>query len=140
MAARGWRSLDHTADLELSAWAESEEALLAEAARALVAVMTGSAPPAPDAAWTERTLSIEALDAEDRLVRWLNEVLYLAVHEGFLVRRAAIALSGTGLTATVAGEPGARARLETELKSVTYHDLRLERSGGRWRARFVVDV
>ncbi len=134
---RGWRALDHTADLALSVWAESEAALLAQAARALVCVMTDDARPGPRRSWDTRELALDALDPEDRLVRWLNEVIYLAVAEGFLTRAADVRLDGNGLAARLAGERGAVA---TELKSATYHDLHLTGDGGRWRARFVVDV
>jgi SHS2 domain-containing protein len=133
--SRGWRPLNHTADLALSVWAESEAALLAEAARAIVSTMTEGARPGP--ARDTRTLTLEALDPEDRLVRWLNEVIYLAVAEGFLTREADLRLEGAGLVARLAGERGTVA---TELKSVTYHDLHLTGDGGHWRARFVVDV
>lgn len=76
------RTLDHTADVRLEIRAPSEEALLAEAALALVEALTeGEAPPALE----ERAVRVESLDAEDRLVRWLNEVLYLAVIRGFLM-------------------------------------------------------
>jgi SHS2 domain-containing protein len=134
---RGWRALNHTADLALAVWADSEPALLAQAARALVSVMTEDARPGPRRTYERRALTLEALDPEDRLVRWLNEVIYLAVSEGFLTREADVRLEGAGLSADLAGERGTVA---TELKSVTYHDLRLAADGDRWRARFVVDV
>lgn len=140
MSRRGWRPLDHTADLALEVHAATEEDLLEEAGCALVAVMTASAAPAPPETWGERRVTLDSLDPADRLVRWLNEVIYLAVSEGFLVRRAAITLRADGLDARARGETDAGERLATELKSATYHDLYLAREEGGWRARFVVDV
>ena len=130
---RGHRQIEHTADLALEVWAPSEEALLEEAAQALVEIMTDGATISGEA---ERSVELECLDGEDRLVRWLNEVIYLAVNSGFVLQSAELRLEGeTGLAATMRGTE--REGLVTgELKSVTYHDLRLEERF----ARFVVDV
>jgi SHS2 domain-containing protein len=135
---RGHRTLDHTADLALYLWAESEEALLVEGARAIVAELTQGARVEPNAS---RALGVTAVDREDRLVQWLNEVLVLALLEGFLVHDAEITLREDGLDAVLSGEAGAHAKIHTELKSATYHDLALAKdAAGRWTAQVVVDV
>ena len=90
---RGHRQLEHTADLAFEVWAENEPDLLAEAALALVDCLTEGAPPL-GAPLEERAITLEAIDREDRLVRFLNEVIYLAVSEGFLVRGFRIELTG----------------------------------------------
>lgn len=137
---RGFRQIDHTADLALEVWAPAEVDLLVEAARAVVAILTEGADLGAEPAATV-PVSVAGIDREDRLVRWLNEILVLAVHEGFLLLDAAIELEGEGgLTALVRGRPGAREQVSTELKAVTYHDLRLEGDGRGWRARVVIDV
>ncbi len=100
--------------------------------------MTGNAAVRPD---TTRTIRIEAADAEERLVRFANEVIYLATSQGFLLSDADIIVYPDKLVATVAGEENAHARLETEIKSATYHDLQVKRSeDGNLRAQLVVDV
>jgi SHS2 domain-containing protein len=137
MSSRGHRSLEHTADLAVELWAPDEPTLLVEGARALVELLTEGAAIHANA---ERAVELVALDAEDRLVRWLGEVLYLATVEGFLVDDAALELAGTGLRGTVRGQPDAADRLRTEIKAVTYHDLRLERGTAGVRARVVFDV
>lgn len=145
MSDRGHRSVEHTADLAVELWAPDEAALLVEGARALVELLTEGAVIRATA---ERPLELTAIDPEDRLVRWLGEVLYLAAVEGFLVHDATITLSGTlsgtlpgtSLRGTVRGQPDAEALLRTEIKAVTYHDLRLERGPAGVRARVVFDV
>lgn len=134
----GHRQVDHTADLALELWAPDEETLLQEGARAVVGLVTEGAEVEP---LETRRVELESVDREDRLVRWMNEVLWLAIGEGFLVADARIVLSEKGVTAEVWGEPDAADRIRTELKSVTYHDLHVERDGaGVYRARVVIDV
>lgn len=133
----GFRQIDHTADLALQLWAPSEAELLQVGARAIVSTLTGGADVRADAS---RPVSVDALDAEDRLVQWLNEIIYAAVTDGFVTASADIELGATSLTATLHGEADAAAKVETELKSVTYHDLKLEHTDAGWRAQIVIDV
>jgi SHS2 domain-containing protein len=137
MTEQGHRQLEHTADLALEIWAPSEEALLLEAAQALVSILTEDARPGSG---SRRSVRVEGLDREDRLVQWLNRVLLLALLEGFLLRDARLRLSDHGLEAEIDGEEAAIDKIRTELKSVTYHDLELIEEAGRWRARIVIDV
>lgn len=136
---RGHRQLDHTADLALELWGESEEDVLCAGAEGVVTIMTEGGEVEARA---ERRVHIDAVDPHDRLVQWLNEIIVAAVAGGFLFGSADIALDGpTGLSATIRGEPDAGDRVVAELKSATYHDLELgQDQGGGWRARVVIDV
>jgi SHS2 domain-containing protein len=151
MEGRGHRQVEHTADLALDVWAPSEEALLVEAARALVDCLEGDRTPGDRAAGDRRSresraplgtreLAFECIDPEDRLVQWLNEVLFLATVEAFLVRDAEIHLEPTHLRARVYGEAADPTRPLAEIKSATYHELRLEHSSDGARAHVVLDV
>jgi SHS2 domain-containing protein len=135
MVDSGHRQVEHTADLAIELWAPSEALLLREGALAVVEILTEGHPPA---ASETRTLQIESIDAGDRLVQWLNEIIYLATVDGFVTADASIVLAGSGLTASVRGNQ--RDGIKTEIKSATYHDLRLEKVDGSWRARVVLDV
>jgi SHS2 domain-containing protein len=134
---RGHEQIDHTADLAMRVWAPSEQELLLEAAQALIEVLTDGAGSQPK---LTREISVEAVDAEDRLVQWLNEVLSLVELEGFLLADAQLELVGSrGLRALIRGAI-ARGSVVTELKSVTYHALELSLTPCGYRARFVIDV
>ena len=137
MSATGHTQIDHTADLALELWAPSEAELLAEASRAVVAIMTEGKSPAPE---TVRTVELDPVDNEDRLVQWVNEIIYLAVTEGFVVASCELDLQDSRLAATVRGQPDAGDLLAGELKSATYHDLALEQRDDGWWARLVIDV
>jgi SHS2 domain-containing protein len=134
----GYRQIDHTADVALELWGDSEAALLDAGARAVTELLTEGAEVTDRAG---RDIAIDAIDAGDRLVQWLNEIIVAAVSDGFLYRAADIELDGeTGLRAHARGEPGAHDRVVAELKSATYHDLVVERGPSGWVARVVIDV
>ena len=134
----GYRQLDHTADLALELWGDSEEEILVIGAVAVTDILTGGADIADRIAFD---IAIDAVDPGDRLVQWLNEIIVAAISGGFLFHSAAIALDGaTRLTALARGEQGGSGRVVAELKSATYHDLALERAELGWRARVIIDV
>ena len=132
----GYRQVEHTADVALELWGPDEEALLEQGALALVELLTdGAAVPAT----ADRQVEVEVVDDGDRLVRWLNEVLWLALVDGFVVASARFDLRDPGLLrAHVRGDSATP--IVTEIKSATYHDLQIEREGPRLRARVVLDV
>ena len=133
-SARGHRSIDHTADLALEIWAESEAGVLEQAAVALTELLMDGATVADR---QRRVVTLEALDPEDRLVRWLSELLWLATGEGFLAARASVTMDGDGLRAEIEGDA---AEVAQEIKAATYHDVSLAPEGDGWRARVVFDV
>lgn len=124
--------------MALELWGDSEEDVLVAGGQAVTEILTGEGVVADQ---DGREVSIEAVDAGDRLVQWLNEIIVAAVADGFLFHGAAIQLSGaTGLRARMRGETGAHHRVVAELKSATYHDLAIEQAGSGWRARVIIDV
>jgi SHS2 domain-containing protein len=133
----GHRQIDHTADLALEIWGPDEVAVLREAARAVVGIVTEQGAVGTG---ERRDVELEALDGADRLVRWINEILYLATVEEFVTADASVSLHEGGLRATLVGEAKGRHLLRTEIKSATYHDLLLEQREGGIFARVVMDV
>jgi SHS2 domain-containing protein len=136
MSDAGHRQVEHTADLALELWAPDDAALLEQGALAVVEVLTDGATVA---ATEERAVELEVVDEADRLVRFLNEVLWLAQVDGFVVASATFDLSDPQrLRARVRGNTSTP--LVEEIKSATYHDLAIERRGPRLQARVVLDV
>jgi SHS2 domain-containing protein len=140
VTAPGHRWLEHTADLQLEVWAADEPALLLEAARAVVDALTEGAPlhHAPEVL---RDVEIDALDAEDRLVRWLNEVLFLATVDGVFVQGGVLALHGAGgLSGRVQARDAGPDAVRAEIKSATYHEIALHHAAAGDPARIVARV
>lgn len=133
----GHQQVDHTGDLALRFWAPTEATLLAEGARAVIEVLTAKVEVSRA---DTRQLSIDSLDDEDRLVRWLNEVLLLATVDGFVLAEAEVHLRPGGLEATLRGQADALELIRTEIKSVTYHGVQLAREDRRVVGQVVVDL
>lgn len=96
----------------------------------------GAPPPTP----AEHVVEIEADDAADLLVLWLRELLYRQQVDDFIPTDATFEeLDEHHLRAVVRGGPAPAAAVR-ELKGVTYHGLRAERTSDGWRARVIFDV
>lgn len=136
-------SFAHTGDVGFALEAQTLSELFDAAREALLAVLLAS-PPASGS--EERTVRLSAPSLEVLLVRWLDEILYLAQTEGCLAAASTptVAARGDGwdLSATVAVEPyrPATAGALREVKAVTYHGLAVHHAAEGWRARVILDV
>ncbi len=136
----GHRTVPHTADLRIEAWAPTREECLAEAVRGLVdsfAVVTGL-PPQRRA----RRHMTARLD-EDLLVAVIDEVIYRLDADGQVpvsvaVRRA----PDGGVEVSFALIPVAEAEITGAApKAASLHDLRCAPdAAGRWSCTVTVDV
>jgi SHS2 domain-containing protein len=132
--AYGWG--EHTGELELWITGSSEEAVFAEALRAVAELLGGDHGEARVAA--ARSVAVEGADRARLLAGWLEELAFLAETEGLVPERAEeLRLAPTGVNARVVGRRGAPPHL---IKAVTLHRLAFERSPEGWRARVVLDV
>ena len=138
---RPYEYLEHTADMGLRVRGETLAGLLMNAAHALfetIAVLTTIDET--------DTLDIQltAESVEDLFVAWLDELIFLHETEAVFFKRAHIhRCTETAVTATVHGEPANRQKHEvyTEIKSVTYHQLRVEKTADNtWLAEVIFDL
>lgn len=90
-----------------------------------------------------REIRVEAEDRESLLVEWLNETIYLIETEGLIFSCFSIEqMTDTTLQAKVVGEQLDETRhdLKTQVKAVTYHDLKVEKTDFGWFAQVIFDV
>ncbi len=133
----GHRAVEHTADLAIELWAADFAGLIREGALAVMAILTdGAVISGSDV----REVAIEGVDDEERLVRFLNEIIWLASGTGFLVADAEIVVTATGVRARLHGSADAGDSVRTEIKSVTFHQLAIVRDAAGVRTRLVLDV
>ena len=131
---------EHTADLGLRIQAPDLDGLFAEAARRssrLLSRITGTIQPLQ-----RFDVELSADDCEYLLFDWLRELLYRFDTEHMLFGRFDVHVSESGLKGTAWGEPVdvSRHALGHEVKAITYHRLRLERTSDGWLAEAIVDI
>ncbi len=129
-----YRWVDHTAEVELALEGATEEEVLRDALVALGELLDDEGGGEP----VRRAVELQAPTRADLLAAWLEELVFLAETEALVPERAdELELRPDGLAAVVVGRDGAPRPV---VKAVTYHGLRFDHEGGRWRARVVLDV
>jgi SHS2 domain-containing protein len=130
----GYRFVEHIGEVEVELDAASEAGIFEFALSAFAELTGGAGGGEPAAHEIELTASDRAL----LLVDWLSELVFLAEVERFVPERVtAFELEDGRLSATVAGYRGDPSHL---VKAVTLNRLALERKGGTWHGRVVLDV
>lgn len=131
----GFREVEHTADWELEVWAPDFASLLEQSARGMYKLAGVRLLPEPRL--TEE-LRLHAEDRESMLVDFLSELLFLGEvnHEGF--DQYDLQLDDKVLSARLGG---ARiAEQAKEIKAVTYHKLKIEKTDAGLQVNIVFDV
>ena len=134
-----WEQFEHTADLGLRVTAPDREALYCDAARGLFGMIVERIPQ-------ERDERIELQVAGRRhdwlLFDWLNELLFVFETRELLLDDFEVAIDDEGLRGSARGAKVdlGRDRLLHEVKAITYHGLRVDRTADGWLAELIVDI
>jgi SHS2 domain-containing protein len=135
-----FKILDHTADIMVEVRAVALPELFADAARAMVAVLTDSSTIQGKQALM---VEVEADNLEQLLVTWLTELIFRHETELWLFSEFEIhAMTDTRLEAKVWGEKldPKRHPIDREIKAVTYHRLSIEEEDEGFRTKIVFDL
>jgi SHS2 domain-containing protein len=138
--ARHCETFDHTADVGLCARADTLGELFVALAEGLCDVVCPRENVTPA---SSRGASAAADDVGALVVDFLNEVLWAVQTDHFAVAAVRVAqVSETAVTAELLGEPydAARHEMLTEVKAVTYHQLKVATGPGGWIARVIMDI
>lgn len=132
------------ADVAFEAWGATLEELFSAAADATTNAMAGNLEAIADR--RRRPIRLEEQSSDLLLLRLLEELIYLKDVEGLLLRVPAVRIHRREdvlvLEAEARGEPldPLRHRLQADVKAVTLHRLRVERTPQGWEASVVLDV
>jgi SHS2 domain-containing protein len=131
--------VEHTADAALRGRGPDFPSLCEVMARALFEVITDTATVEPR---LRRELRVTAETREDLLHDWLEELNGAHQIHGEVYSLFAIRVEGLALLAVAGGEPidPDRHDLRTEVKAVTWHDLRVTELPGGLEAYVLLDI
>jgi SHS2 domain-containing protein len=138
--APGHRSVPHTADARIEAWAPTRERCVAEAVAALVETCADVSRARPVA--TEE-FQVPAGPDEDMLVAVLDRVVYLIDTAGQLPVRADVSASGGGFGVRLEMADADADAVEVTgaaPKAVSLHELRFAADPAGWSCAVTVDV
>lgn len=139
MADLGHRTVPHTADLRVEAWAPSRQECLAEALRGLIDSFA-DVTSTPVERTTERPV-LAASDA-DVLAAAAEEIIYLLDAEGQIPVDVQVRPVTGGIVLVLALAAADAVEITGAVpKAVSFHGLRCEPDGAdRWSASLVIDV
>lgn len=132
--------LDHTADFGIHVFADNVKNLFRNAALALTDQLVETADLL---AREKKRIVIEGSDRPDLMVNWLREILYLWTGEECFVQSVHIeSIAEKQLKARVWVDPFSpeRHKLISEIKAVTYHQVRVYKTFSRWEANVIFDI
>ena len=132
--------LEHTADIGFRARGRTREEMFANAALALESVAVEIERVEPKILYP---IAAAGEDDESLLVNWLNEVLfYLDGRRVVMCRFRVEQIEADRIVGQGWGEPRHSERHPPKLvvKGVTYHQLKISRTGGGWCAEVYLDI
>lgn len=140
----GFEYLEHTADAKFRAYGRTIEEAFENAALAMFNVMIATDRVRET---VSKKIEIKSADIDGLLVDWLSELLYLFDAEQVVFGKFAVEgikenNDEYSLSASVSGETIdlSRHEFDTEVKAVTYNELKIEETAGGWMAQVVVDT
>ena len=132
--------IDHTADIGVKVYGKDQIELFRNAAFAMFDIMA-------DLEGLKTSLSVdikkEAPNTDELLVEWLDELLYNFYTKGLIFNEFdIIELDDKHIIGKATGRHVGenRSRLKTEIKAVTYHDLKVEKKDNLWQTQLIFDV
>jgi SHS2 domain-containing protein len=134
-SSHGFQEIPHTADWAMKVWAEDLPGLFVEAANGMNALSGARLSASPK---IKRSFADEAEDAETLLVAFLSELVYLQEQENLGFTDFDIKLDGFSLSVEMEG--ATLAALEKPLKAVTFHNIEILNTPGKYEVQVVFDV
>ena len=147
MSDKGFKIIDHTADVGIQVWAKQLTDLFTEAARAMMSIIVDRATVAEK---LKTTITLEAENIEELFLQWLKEILYLMEKEEMVFSEFHIENDNFSycddfkyfIQAVLEGEKLNMKRhgICTEIKAVTRHNFFLKKEENLWKTFVLFDI
>ncbi|MCZ6622725.1 MAG: archease [Deltaproteobacteria bacterium] len=88
-------------------------------------------------------LEVEGVDRDDLMVNWMRELLYLFQVSGYLLKEFQVReVKEDSVRGEVSGEKfdPDRHDIQREIRSVVYHQSRMEKTGDKWIAQVMFEL
>jgi len=131
----GYRTVPHTADVRIEAWAPSREECVAQAASGMLASFLDLSSAVPVASVSAR---LDPDTDEDLLVGVLDELIYRLDTDGRIP--VAVAVAPDGEVSVAMADPATVALIGAVPKAVSLHELRFAAGPDGWACSVTVDV
>lgn len=131
---------EHTADIGLRAYGNSLQDVFANTASGMFSILIETENIVEEE-YVE--IVVNGYDLKELLVNFLSELLYLYNVKEFIASRVEIKdVNETSIRAKAFGQIYIPERHEIlrEIKSVTYHQLKVEQRNGIWHTQIIFDV
>jgi SHS2 domain-containing protein len=136
--AAGFEFLEHTADIKVRVWGETQKDLFEQATLAVSSYLTGGEEKIKSK--KVKVINVSGTDISSLLYNFLEELLFLLDAEQFAPSKASVFLRGNNLKAEISGDDTENYKLE-HIKAATYAEMKIEKlSTNSWQAFFVLDV
>lgn len=138
--AKECQTINHTADIGLAASADSLGELFEALAEGLADVICDRSQVTPK---LTQAVEVRSEDVEALAIDFLSRVLGVIQADHFLPAAVQVTeIDEHAVRGELRGEPYAPGRheLKTEVKAVTYHQLRVAREGDKWVGRVILDL
>ena len=136
--------IDHTADAGIKAWGATLTELFENAAIGMFAVIAGEEYKAQGSKIEKKIeISKNTDNLEEILVSWLSELLYIFNREKIYFNNFKISsLNNSGIKAEASGVniDLYQSDLYTEIKAVTFHNLKIEETADGFNCTIIFDV
>ena len=132
--------IDHTADIGLRAWGKDLSELFVNAAVGMFKIVADTKNAQAD---QTVNIKLKAPNIEELFLSWLSELLYQSNAKGIVFTEFAIeTLSDKSLTAHAKAYKLSREKesLNTEIKAVTYHQLKIEKTANIYQGQVIFDI
>lgn len=135
-----YRILNRSSDLVIKVFGKTQAELFANSAFALFDLMTD----VEKVQVRDRLpLEVEGVHRDDLMVNWMRELLYLFQGSGYLLREFQVhEVKEDHVRGEVSGEKydPDRHEIQREIRSVVYHQSRMEKTGDQWMAQVIFEL